>query len=1406
MRRKKLLRIGRRTMAVALAAVMAVSGAGVAAPPVAEAAVASSSDLTGLSDFEMADVKVTDEYYVNALDKELDYLIKLDEKKLLAGFKETASYAAGMSSEERSAYMDGATRYSGGQSNWENSLIGGHTLGHYMSAVAQAVTNPGTDEEKKAKLETKLNAIVAALKDCQEKTNSATVCKKGYIFGAVLKNTSNLELQFDNVEANRTNIGTEAWVPWYTMHKILAGLVDIYKLTGNKDALAVAEGLGEWTYNRASQWSESTRKTVLAIEYGGMNDALYELAKCTKNTTYQEHFIAAGKIFDEDIAVPGNTKSLFQKVYDGDANCLNNQHANTTIPKFLGALNRYVALSELNKLEETDKIYLEYAKRFWDMVVYKHSYVTGGSSEWEHFGLDNVLNKERTRANNETCNTYNMLKLSRGLFKITGDKKYADYYENVLINAIMASQNPETGMSMYWQPMATGYFKVYSTETEDFWCCTGSGMENFTKLNDSIYYYKGNNVVVNQYRSSELTWKDKNLKLVQEADLLTGTKQTFTVKAIDGNTSSATNASIESASPVEVNILFRIPDYAAGEVSIQVDNKDYLYNKVGEYAEVKGTFNSDTKITVDIPMAVTAQNLPDAENTYSFKYGPFVLCAQLGTEHTVRGEDTATEGVSVDVPAVKIVKSENIIVDYKIGNLGEYIENVNDNFEKVLDDKGNLSFKMKNTDQDLTFVPYYSEHANRYGIYWNFLTDEAGIENAKVLDEKRSAKESKYLGVVQAGYGQNEVDKLHDLKDTDDTGNSTSESQTADGSSRWAKAGGYFSYRMVASETTDTSLICQFDKKDNGRTIKISVGGQEIANETLSYDGKDGRYQKIFVIPKELVVKNGEEYTDEANKKYTVVRIKFESAKSDEISAALYDEAYTYQLLGTTAEMEDITASEGTVTKEDGKYKVQISAGSNSTDLTMTLKDPAGYVTLNGNAISDGKPRTFTLDSSRTVTYDLRVYAEDFVTYTDYELTIVKDYEKDDTVQYFVDCGDYNVTTVSAGDKLGTHNSVTDQALGKDPVTGYTWGIVDTISDPLRNGSSETTEDAAYTDNTWPFETDSTITDGVEKTKTNRYTKNQFENGIAERYLDYEFELENGTYEIEVGFSNPWNCSTNPNVYANREKQNEVVLGTKIGVPANGHKVITGTVTVTDGKLTINARSDANDNSTLAINMTYIKIFQPSKDDDQKDDNGTKNDQQNGNQQNNNQQNNNQQNNDQQNVSDTVAASSISVKAAGYTLAGNKLTLKMGKSAKLVATVSPAKASQKVTYTSSNSKVAAVSSAGTVKAKKAGTAKITVKTSNGKKKAITVKVVKKEKVNKKLTVSKKKLTLKKGKTAQIKIKRMTAGTTSKLTYKSGKKSIASVDKYGVVKAKKKGKATITVTCGKKKATIKVSVK
>ena len=181
---------------------------------------------------------------------------------------------------------------------------------------------------------------------------------------------------------------------------------------------------------------------------------------------------------------------MFEKVLNAKAgdNVLNDHHANTTIPKFMGALNRYIVYRDNDNVDVD--IYLEYSKAFWDLVVSNHTYITGGNSEWEHFGEDNLLAAERTNCNNETCNSYNMLILTKKLFMITGDVKYADYYENTYLNSILSSQNPETGMTMYFQPMDSGYFKVFGERYNKFWCCVGSGMENFTKLGESFITIK----------------------------------------------------------------------------------------------------------------------------------------------------------------------------------------------------------------------------------------------------------------------------------------------------------------------------------------------------------------------------------------------------------------------------------------------------------------------------------------------------------------------------------------------------------------------------------------------------------------------------------------------------------------------------------------------------------------------------------------------------------------------------------------------------------------------------------------------------------------------------------------------------------------------------------------------------
>ncbi|MBQ3939808.1 MAG: glycoside hydrolase family 127 protein, partial [Oscillospiraceae bacterium] len=323
-----------------------------------------------ISDFSLSEITMTDSYCTNAFAKEIEYLLSFDTERLLAGFRENAGLST-----------NGAQRYKG----WENTLIAGHTIGHYLTALAQAFQNPSLTAAQRSAVSGKLDALLSGMRICQEHSRG----KKGFLWAGQVKNSSNVEVQFDLVQQGKTNIIDESWVPWYTMHKLVQGLVDVCKATGSETAKTIASELGDWTLARCKTWDQRTHSTVLSIEYGGMNDCLYELYLLTGK---DDHAVAA-HYFDET--------ALHEAVLKGGANVLNGKHANTTIPKFLGVLKRYIALD--GKTVAGEKIdasrCLAYAEAFWDMVTSHHTYITGGNSEWEHFGKDDILDAERTNCN-----------------------------------------------------------------------------------------------------------------------------------------------------------------------------------------------------------------------------------------------------------------------------------------------------------------------------------------------------------------------------------------------------------------------------------------------------------------------------------------------------------------------------------------------------------------------------------------------------------------------------------------------------------------------------------------------------------------------------------------------------------------------------------------------------------------------------------------------------------------------------------------------------------------------------------------------------------------------------------------------------------------------------------------------
>ena len=736
-----------------------------------------------LSFTKLDSVVLTEKYASNAMALERKYLLQtLDSDKLLYWFYRNANLEPRASSS-----------YGG---KWEGALIGGHTLGHYLTALSQSYRNANTPKKgagSKQDFLERINYIVAELKRCQDEAVPAGA-KAGFLWGAQMLN-KNPESQFDLVEQKgaSVNIFTEAWVPWYTLHKILQGLIDVATYTESDTAKETAKKLGDWVYNRAMKWTDTVRERVLSVEYGGMNDALYNLYALTG----EEKYAVAAHRFDEE--------KLLDRILSGRKNCLSGLHANTTIPKVIGWLNRYTLChgKTIAGLHIDASDYLEAAKSFWNCVIAHHTYVTGGNSRDEHFVQDDKLDSTRGNDNCETCNAYNMLKLSRTLFVIEQDKKYLDYYERTYYNAIWSSQNPETGMTTYFQPMAAGYFKVYSTPTENFWCCTGSGMESFTKLNDSIYFRSENAVYVSLYVSSR--YHNESVSLIMAADL--ANSDTVKIHADGGSTL----------------LYLRKPEWS----------QTFLVTLNGEKAEaetngfVRIAVQAGDEVVIKLQKLLHAEALPDNHNTLAFLYGPFALSASLGRENL----EIAEHGVGVHVPVAVPLK-----VSYPLPapTREEFIQNLSSYFVKDDD-----TFTLTCGDTVLRYGYHFLQYQERYGLYLNFTQSDETVASAEQW--------TRYGDYYRPGYGQGESGLV-------DNGSTALSSTPVYNSTRLANANGSFTYSKVqVFKGKKNRLVVFLAKEDNGKTILITSRKTTIDSRTLEYAGSEEMYRVEIQIPDAII-------------------------------------------------------------------------------------------------------------------------------------------------------------------------------------------------------------------------------------------------------------------------------------------------------------------------------------------------------------------------------------------------------------------------------------------------------------------------------------------------------------------------------------------------------------------------
>ncbi|MBL0161473.1 MAG: glycoside hydrolase family 127 protein [Bryobacterales bacterium] len=463
---------------------------------------------------------------------------------------------------------------------WEapKSELRGHFTGHYLSACALHYAATG-DNEIRARGE----EIVAELARCQKQLAAG-----GYL--------SAFPLEF----FDRLQRLAPVWAPFYTVHKIMAGLLDMHLHCGSRQALDVVTGMAEW----ADAWSAAQppphMQNILRQEYGGMNDILYQLAAATG----EDRWARTADRFN---------KHAFFNPLASRRDELRNLHANTHIPQVIGAASRY----ELSG----DPRFRDVASFFWETVATGRTYATGGTSNTEFWlGRPGQLAAEWSRSadHQECCCAYNMMKLTRQLYSWTGDPRYMDYYERNLINHRLGAIQPETGRSIYFLSMTPGAWKSVNSDDHSFWCCTGSALEEFAKLADTIYHRDAQGIYVNLFAASELDAKDEGIRLRQDTKFPAEPSTTLTVQAAP-------------AKPWTLRI--RVPAWCQSAPTVRLNGRALESSAApGSYLSLTRAWKQGDRVELGLPMALTAEPFPDDPSRQAFLYGPVVLAGELGKE------------------------------------------------------------------------------------------------------------------------------------------------------------------------------------------------------------------------------------------------------------------------------------------------------------------------------------------------------------------------------------------------------------------------------------------------------------------------------------------------------------------------------------------------------------------------------------------------------------------------------------------------------------------------------------------------------------------------------------------------------------------------------------------------------
>ncbi|NVD69893.1 glycoside hydrolase family 127 protein [Duganella sp. BJB1802] len=727
--------------------------------------------------FPLADVRLGDSPFLDAQRTDLHYLLEMEPDRLLAPFLREAGLPL-----KQPSY-----------GNWESSGLDGHLGGHYLSALALMYASTRDEEVLR-----RLNYFVAELKRCQERNGN------GYIGGipdgsAAWQAIAKGDLHADNFSVNGK------WVPWYNLHKVYAGLRDAYTYAGNADARAMLIAMSDWALELTSHLSEEQMQSMLRSEHGGMNEVLADVAQMTGQKKYM------------DLAIRFSHQAILRPLEEGKDQ-LTGLHANTQIPKVIG----FKRIGDITGRRDWQQA----AQFFWQTVHDHRTVAIGGNSVKEHFHDDKDYSPMVEEVEGpETCNTYNMLKLTELLFLGDAKGSYTDYYERALYNHILSSQRPDSGGFVYFTPMRPNHYRVYSQVDKAMWCCVGSGIESHAKYGEFIYAHRGDQLYVNLFIPSTLNWREQGVTITQANRFPDEDRSTIVVKGAKAFT-----------------MKIRYPEWVArGALRITINGKPVAANAGADrYVNLRRQWRDGDKVEIRLPMKTHLEQMPDKSNYYAVLHGPIVLAART---NPFAGEklnffaDDSRMGHVAQGQVCPLESAPMLVSDTKA-----FMDRFKPVPGKPLTFTAPGLVQGKNVD-NVTFIPFFRLHDSRYVVYWPYSTPAnlASMQAKAAQDEAdRLALDALTIDQVAPGEQQPESDHFFKGEGADAGVNK---------GLHWRHASGWFSYDLTDKKAEARMLRLTYSTLDAGRRFDIFINGQPLAEVTLDATAPQEIYTKDYAIP-----------------------------------------------------------------------------------------------------------------------------------------------------------------------------------------------------------------------------------------------------------------------------------------------------------------------------------------------------------------------------------------------------------------------------------------------------------------------------------------------------------------------------------------------------------------------------